>query len=595
MKIQFARFTAAVLALASTLAIAAPVHAQSKAPVANAVPGPRVFPLEEPMYAAKRVRDLGPFMAALAGFSPQRRTELDAELAEATIPMIQRRMAAGELSSRELVLYYLDRIRRYDIDRLNAIMELNPNALTIAEALDAERAEGRLRGGMHGIPVLIKDNIATGDRMHTTAGAYALKDWCADRDARLVKNLRQSGAVILGKANLSEWANYLDPGMPNGFSTLGGQTRHPYGPFDPLGSSSGSAVAVTANLTAVSVGSETQGSILRPAQTNGVVGLKTSHGLVSGDYVIPLVDWMDVPGPIGRTVTDVAVLLSALVSADDGAGTAADPAITSLRNVDFTRFLTYEAARRLRVGVAVYPDAAIDTATANAANPPADASDIAVARLKMLPEILRSRNRDAQVMLSALGTAGVPVVQVDAGTVPPAPAAAQVIQYGFKVSLNGFLAGLPNAPVTSLEAIIAVNQADPQNRIPYGQGYLLGSQKTDSGSDVYAAAKTANQAAARTGLDRLFAENGIDVLIAPGGSQVYAAAGHPALTIPVGFEKSGEPRGTTMIGRYLGEPDLLAVGYVLEQSLRARKPPDLEAVLATLTAPKPATTSAHRP
>ncbi|MCA9312690.1 MAG: hypothetical protein KDA21_15860, partial [Phycisphaerales bacterium] len=206
------------------------------------------FPRPEPAYNAKRVRDLTPFAEALAGLTAERVAALDTLLADATILDMQQALAAGTLTSSELVTYYLDRIQRYDIDKLNAVMELNPQALAIAGQLDDERAAGNVRGNLHGIPVLLKDNIATSDGMHTSAGAYALRNWQPYRDAYLVQQLRAAGAIILGKANLSEWANYMDPCMPNGFSTLGGQTRNPYGPFETYGSSSGSAVSVAANL-----------------------------------------------------------------------------------------------------------------------------------------------------------------------------------------------------------------------------------------------------------------------------------------------------------------------------------------------------------
>ncbi|MEJ2754099.1 MAG: amidase family protein, partial [Chloroflexota bacterium] len=240
------------------------------------------IPLPEPAYSNKRPRDLEPFALALNDLTPERIAELDVLLAGKTIPEIQVLMDEVQLTSGELVTYYVSRIDQNDIDKLNSVMELNPEALDIAASLDAERLAGASRGAMHGIPVLLKDNIATGDEMHTTAGAFALKDWQADRDAFLVQQLREAGALILGKANLSEWANYTDPSMPSGFSTLGGQTRHPYGPFDPLGSSTGSAVSVAANLTTVSVGTETQGSIIQPAASNGVVAIKTSRGLSDG-------------------------------------------------------------------------------------------------------------------------------------------------------------------------------------------------------------------------------------------------------------------------------------------------------------------------
>ncbi|MGF1525343.1 MAG: amidase family protein, partial [Candidatus Competibacterales bacterium] len=301
--------------------------------------------------------DFSPFAQPLAELADAGRRDDDARWLEADIPTLQAAMARGDLSAEALLVDYLDRIRRFDVDGLQAVLALNPEALALARRLDDERAAGASRGPLHGIPVLLKDNIATGDAMATTAGAHALRGWRAHRDAFLVQRLRRAGAVILGKANLSEWANYLDRRLPNGYSALGGQTRHPYGPFDPLGSSTGSAVAVSANLTAVAVGSETQGSIIQPARTNGVVGLKTSLGLVSRDYLIPLVDWMDVPGPLGRTVTDVALLLTALAGVDP-----ADPATRDaapLAGTDFTDALSLTAARQRRVGVELVDEADI--------------------------------------------------------------------------------------------------------------------------------------------------------------------------------------------------------------------------------------------
>jgi amidase len=212
------------------------------------------FPLPDPAVSAKRPLDFGPFATALLNFGPEQAATLDTAVAGKSIPELQALMAAGQLSSEQLVLHYLARIQRYDEGRLNAVMELNAAALTIAQERDAERAAGTVRGPLHGIPVLLKDNIATGDGMHTTAGNYALKGWQPSRDAFLVTQLREAGAVILGKNNLSEWAFYTDPCAPSGFSALGGQTRNPHGPYDTLGSSSGSAVAVAANLTTVSVG-----------------------------------------------------------------------------------------------------------------------------------------------------------------------------------------------------------------------------------------------------------------------------------------------------------------------------------------------------
>jgi len=233
----------------------------------------RKFPLAEPEYNSKRKRNLKAFQSALSEFTPKRAAEMDILLQGKSILDLQSLMASGKLNSKELVIYYVDRIKRYDIDKLNSVMELNQDALKIATALDKERASGKIRSAMHGIPVLLKDNIATGDQMHTTAGAAALKDWVADRDAFLVNKIRIAGAIVLGKASLSEWANYMDPCIPSGFSALGGQVRHPYGPFDPMGSSTGSAVSVAANLTTVSIGSETSGSLIQPARVNSLAAL----------------------------------------------------------------------------------------------------------------------------------------------------------------------------------------------------------------------------------------------------------------------------------------------------------------------------------
>ncbi len=538
---------------------------------------PTQFPLSEPNYTGKQPRDFGPFASALGKFSPQRRRVLDGQLLEATVPKLQELMKQGAVTAEELVVYYVDRIRRYDVNQLNSVMELNPEALAIARNLDRERKQGNLWGPMHGIPVLIKDNITTGDKMHTTAGAFALKDWRGDRDAQLVKNLRNSGAMILGKANLSEWANYVDPAMPSGFSALGGQTRHPYGPFDPLGSSSGSAVSVAANLTAVSVGSETEGSIVKPAATNGVIGLKPTHGLVSGDYVIPLVDWMDVPGPMGRTVVDVATLLTALTRTDEGAQANPDPTVARLQGTDFTRFLNLEAARQRRVGVAVYSDAVLaELEQQTIASPPSGSS---VEQVQKALKQLRAQNQVAKRAIATLTKQQIPVVEVDGSTLPEAPDADEALRFGFKASLNAFLKMLSSPPIPDLIEVISFNNADPANRIPYGQRYLEISQRTDSPSADYTKLRETHQTSARTALDQLFARSGIDVLVTP--SQVYAAAGYPAITVPIGVSEAGEPQGLSLIGKRLGEPDLLAVGYAIEQATRARRPPDLESTLAT--------------
>ncbi|MCB0086629.1 MAG: serine hydrolase [Caldilineaceae bacterium] len=532
------------------------------------------FPLAEPDYTNKRPRDLGPFTTALSALSAARISELDGLILGKTIPELQALMDNGQLTAEVLTTYYLSRIQQIDIDRLNSVMELNPEALEIARALDAERADGAVRGPMHGIPVLIKDNIATGDQMHTTAGAYALRDWQAHRDAFLVKQLRAAGAVILGKANLSEWANYTDPSMPSGFSTLGGQTRHPYGPFDPLGSSTGSAVAVASNLTTVSVGTETQGSILMPASSNGIVGLKTSRGLVSRDYIIPLVDWMDVPGPMGRTVTDVAILLSAMTGVDDNDAATADAA--NLAGVDFGQFATDGAADGKRVGIFVTADETVEHIIQQYQL----ADDVA--------EQQRQAYADMNAAWRALGeqftTLGMAIVEIDSREMPVTPSPVEALEYGFADSVNRFLANLgSNAPLATLAEVAAINREDAANRVPYGQGYITGSVNTAITAQQYAAIVSENQETAAHSLRHLFDTYQLDGLIV-GLDQSYAAAGFPAITVPNGLSENGQPSGLTIIGDFLGEPNLIAIAYAYEQGVQGRVEPDLDKTLADIEA-----------
>ena len=533
------------------------------------------FPRPEPDYTGKLTRDFAPFQAALDAYTPAQAAALDALIRGKTIPELQTRMDSGDLTATDLVVYYLDRIRRYDVDKLNAVLELNPAALEIAQALDAERAAGAVRGPMHGIPVLLKDNIATGDAMHTAAGAAVMLDWEPDRDAFLVAQLRAAGAVILGKANLSEWANWMGGCVPNGFSANGGQTRNPYGPYETYGSSSGSAVAVAADLATVSVGTETQGSIIMPAGINAVVGLKTSLGLVSRDHIIPLLPAQDVPGPMGRTVTDVAVLLSAMagVDADDPATVdAAAPA-----GVDFTRFLQPDAAGGIRVGVPVWTEALLAEYIDSLAIEDADL-------LAQLRAVMDENAAAQQAVAARLTAAGVTVVPFPITELPEGIPIVDTLTAGYKAAINAFLADLGDAaPVASLAEIIAFNQADLANRAPYGQDLLEASQASDLSGAALESVLADNRSTARTRIDTLFTRYGLDVVAADLG-QLYAPAGYPALTVPAGYAADGTPQSLVLVGRYLAEPQLLAVGYAYEQATQARVAPDLDATTAQIEA-----------
>ncbi|MCB8982623.1 MAG: amidase [Ardenticatenaceae bacterium] len=531
------------------------------------------FPRPEPDYTGKLARDFTPFTAVLAAYTPDQAAARETLVSGRTIPELQGLMDSGELSSVDLVVYYLERIQRYDVDKLNSVLELNPDVLEIARALDEERAAGNVRGPLHGIPVLLKDNIATGDQMHTAAGAAAMLDWDPARDAFLVSQLRDAGAVILGKANLSEWANYMDPCMPNGFSTNGGQTRNPYGAFETYGSSSGSAVAVAADLATVSVGTETQGSLISPAEINSVVALKPTMGMVSRDYVIPLLPQQDVPGPMGRTVTDVAVLLSAMTGVDSNDFTTSS---NTLAGTDFTQFLTTESVSDLRVGLPVWNDEAFAAYFA-------DLGVTDTEQQNNLRQMFEEYNATIRAQGEVLSAAGVTVVEFPITNIPRgATDLSKRLEYGYKAAINEFLAGLgPDASVGSLEEIIAFNKEDLANRAPYGQGYLEGAQGTAVTAEEFASLSQQDNGLARNALDLIFQNYDVDVILSDVG-QLYAPAGYPALTVPAGYAADGTPEGVVFVGGFLSEPQLLAVGYAFEQAAQARVAPDLAAMMTLI-------------
>jgi amidase len=376
---------------------------------------------------------------------------------EATISQMRAGMSSGHLTSRRLVELHLERVAAYDRSgpAINAVLELNPDALEFAGALDRERAQGSTRGPLHGVPVLLKDNIDTADRLHTSAGSLALADSVAPRDAPLVERLRSAGAVVLGKANMTEWANFMALGMPAGYSSRGGQVKNPHlEGLHPGGSSSGSASAVAASLCAVAVGTETSGSILSPANQNAIVGIKPTVGLVSRAGVVPIASSQDTPGPLARTVEDAALLLAAIQGHDP-----ADPATRPLRGrepTDYAGSLDPDGLRGARIGVP--RDHYFDRERL-----PADQA------------------RLAEEALTALRELGAEVV--DPADVPTARAAAglrfDVLLYEFRRDLNRYLRGLgPGAPVRSLRDLIRYNEARPTEMLRYGQALLLASQAT---------------------------------------------------------------------------------------------------------------------
>ena len=498
-----------------------------------------------------RALDFAPFEEALAGFTAERAAEIGAVVESATIPEVQAAVQAGDFSYEELTLFFLSRIRQYD-ETLRSYIELNPDALNEARAADTLLAEGTILGPLHGIPVNLKDNIETTAPMHTTGGAEILLNNVPAQDAPLVAQLREGGAVVLGKTGLSEFAGGIDLFYP-GFNAVGGQVRNPHGSqFSPSGSSAGSGASVAADLVMVSVGSETAGSLIAPASWNGVVGMYPGEGVVDGSGVIPLIANNDSPGPIGRTVTDVATLLSVIDTTD----------------TDYLAALDANALNSAKVGILtsgimgrVVP---VDPAQE-------DSSDNE-ALLNQLAETL-----------GQIGAEPVPVAAWSGGEAAQSipNALLDLIHGGVRHDMLGYLIDV-GAPVASVEDLQAYNLADPDVRIPVGQGVLDGAVEDTTLADpaAYAAVVQGLRADSAAVLDATFAETGADVLATFNNyeSVFYPIANYPAITVPLGLRANGMPVGVTFIGRQGSEAQLLAYAYAFEQATNARATPDLSAL-----------------
>lgn len=490
------------------------------------------------------------------------------ELKEASISQLQDGMQTGKYTSRALVEMYLARIEKIDRSGpvLNSVIEINPDALTLATDADRQRTDKRVSGPLHGVPVLIKDNIDTVDRMHTTAGSLALIDAKPARDAFLVSKLRQAGAIILGKTNLSEWANIRCSYSTSGWSGRGGQTKNPYAlDRNPCGSSSGSAVAVAANLCAVAVGTETDGSIVSPASANGIVGLKPTVGLVSRSGIIPISHSQDTAGPMARTVRDAAILLSVLAGGDSEDSATSDCA--SHQQVDYTKHL--------------------------------DAKGLKGARLGIVRSFFGFHDQVESVMTKALQVLkdqGAELVDpVELTNLDKINEAEQtVLHYELKADMNAYLARLgKNAPVHSLKEIIDFNLRNKDKEMIYfGQDtFEKAEAKGPLTSFEYQEVLARCRRLTRTdGIDAVMNKHKLDALIAPtlgpasvidwingdrwlGGSSTPAAvAGYPSISIPAG-EVFGLPVGLLFFGRAWSEPALLRLGYAFEQATNHRASP----------------------
>jgi len=488
--------------------------------------------------------------------------------AELSVAELQSRMTKGTLTSRTLTAAYLSRIAAVDRSgpTLNSVIETNPDALTIAAERDAERRAGKVRGPLHGIPVLIKDNIDSADRMQTTAGSLALVGKPAPRDAFIVQRLREAGVVLLGKTNLSEWANFRSTRSTSGWSGRGGQTRHPFViDRNPCGSSSGTGTAISANLAAVGIGTETDGSIICPSSICGLVGIKPTVGLWSRSGIIPISSSQDTAGPMARSVSDAAALLGALTGVDSRDGVTADSAGKSV--ADYTTFLNAKSLQGARIGVArnmagFHPmtDAAFERA------------------------------------IESLRKAGA--VIVDPANVPTVgkydEAELDVLLYEFKAGVNAYLAERGSTVlVRTMDDVIAFNRANAGAEMPYfGQEQMERAQSMGSLDDAKYrdAVATCRRLSRDEGLDAIMAQHSLDAIVAPsngpswptdlingdrysgGNSSVAAVAGYPSITVPMGFADV-LPLGLSFIGRAWSEGRLIGLAYAFEQATKARRAP----------------------
>lgn len=478
------------------------------------------------------------------------------DLIEATVPDIQAAIDADLITSEYVVQQYLNRIAAYDKQgpNINSVVELNPNALETAQALDVERSLIGPRGPLHGIPVLLKDNIDTFD-LPTTAGALVLEGSIPPDDAFITQQLREAGAVILGKANLTEFANFVAFDMPNGFSALGGQTLNPYEPgvFDVGGSSSGPAAATAANLTALSIGTETSGSILSPASSNSLVGIKPTVGLISRDGIIPISATQDTAGPITRTVEDAAILLGALTGIDQSDPATAESVGKSF--TDYTPFLELDGLEGKRLGVLRDP---------------------------FFSDFLSDDERGlAERAFDDLERLGADLV--DPVEFPNLEALFEVgfdvLLYEFNVGIKDYLASLgDDAPATTLADIVAFNEANPEAAIPFGQEILELSVDTEgdlSDPEYLAELETGIRLTATEGVDVLLESLDLDALLFPNNLAAFAGArpGYPSITVPAGYTPEGEPFGLTFLSDAFSEPELIELAYAYEQGTLRRMPP----------------------
>jgi amidase len=496
----------------------------------------------------------------------------DFGLLETTVDALQQKMQKNEMTAVSITRLYLDRIQAIDKNgpKLNAVIEINPDALRIAAAMDQERKEGRLRGPLHGIPVLVKDNINTGDQMMTTAGSLALVGNKAPEDAFIIQQLRKAGAVLLGKTNLSEWANFRSSRSTSGWSSRGGQTKCPYIlDRNPSGSSAGTGTATAANLCAIGIGTETDGSVVSPASVNGLVGIKPTVGLWSRTGIIPISATQDTAGPMTRTVRDAAILLGALTGVDPK-----DPATAPSEGhflKDYTPFLKADGLKGKRIGIEK------------------SHFDVNPALVKLLRAAIRTMEE-----------AGATIVELDLlKPMPPGSAEFMVLVYEFKDGINRYLSTV-NTKMKSMADLIAFNQANEASTMPYfkqetmilsqSKGGLDAKEYTDALAKSLSVRQLISDLMAKNNLDALSGiTNGMACCIdlangdydnGPSLSTPPAMAGFPHITVPMGFAY-GLPVGLSFFGTAYSEPQLISLAFSYENATKHRAAPGFQADFLT--------------
>ncbi|KAH7692577.1 amidase protein [Dioscorea alata] len=484
------------------------------------------------------------------------------EIQEATIEAIQRAFKEGKLTSRQLVQYYSDRIHALN-PLLRAVIEVNPDAIRLAELADEERnaAGDRHLGWLHGIPILLKDNIATKDQLNTTAGSFALLGSVVPRDACVVRRLRSAGAIILGKASLSEWAHFRSNGAPSGWCGRSGQGKNPYVlSADPCGSSSGSAIAVAVNLAAVALGTETDGSIICPSSSNSVVGIKPTAGLASRAGVIPISPRQDNVGPMCRTVSDAVHVLDVIVGYDPRDEKATSEAAGFLPRNGYGQFLKEDGLRGKRIGILrkgffdLFPSTSVRALT--------------------FQQHFNTMRQKGAILLDNLVIPKASTIRDFIGKYEE-----EVLQVEFKEAINAYLSELTYSPVRSLADLITFNNKHKaEEKIEeYGQDIFLDSQNSSVGPTERAAIAKM-KVLSKQGLERLMKKEKLDAVVTPESyfTSIMAIGGYPGISVPAGYETDGTPFGLCFSGLKGFEPRLIEIAYAFEQATNVRKPPSFK-------------------